>query len=73
MLLSILDDVEIARLRTRLEQMESEMTRLLEAVNSSATFLAQTRNVKDESGTTPTQCTEAHSDDSEALFSAEEN
>ncbi|KAL5109784.1 hypothetical protein TcWFU_001172 [Taenia crassiceps] len=28
-----LDDMEITRLRTRLEQMESEMTRLLEAVN----------------------------------------
>ncbi|KAL5960508.1 Membrane-associated guanylate kinase WW and PDZ domain-containing protein 2 [Taenia solium] len=66
-------DVEITRLRTHLEQMETEMTRLLEAVNSSAIFLAQTRNVRSESRTTEAQCTDAHSDDSETLFSAEEN
>ncbi|VDK39994.1 unnamed protein product [Taenia asiatica] len=70
---SLTYDMEITRLRTHLEQMETEMTRLLEAVNSSATLLAQTRNVRAESRTTEAQCTDAHSDGSETLFSAEEN
>nr|CDS17898.1 expressed protein [Echinococcus granulosus] len=66
-------DVEITRLRTLLEQMEIEMTRLLEAVNSSATLLTQPRSERGKSEVMDAQCIDAHSDDSEALFSAEEN
>ncbi|CDS42953.1 expressed protein [Echinococcus multilocularis] len=68
-----LDDVEITRLRTLLEQMEIEMTRLLEAVNSSATLLTQSCSERGISEVMDAQCTDAHSDDNEALFSAEEN
>ncbi|VDM31036.1 unnamed protein product [Hydatigera taeniaeformis] len=70
---SVSDDTEITRLRIRLEQMECEMTRLLEAVSNSATFLAQTQATGNESGTTNGQSADNHSDDSETLYSAEEN
>ncbi|VDD79869.1 unnamed protein product [Mesocestoides corti] len=66
-----LDDAEITRLRTRLEQMEDEMTRLLNAVNNSAAFLStKCPHVNNH------QCSPSHthqSDDSEVLYSAEEN
>lgn len=35
------DDGELTQLRNRLEQMESQMTQLLEAVNASASTLSQ--------------------------------
>ncbi|VDL19071.1 unnamed protein product [Hymenolepis diminuta] len=63
-----LDDGELTQLRSRLEQMESQMTRLLEAVNASASTLSQKAcysNVRNDHAW--------NEDTVEELFSAEED
>ncbi|KAM7537918.1 hypothetical protein Aperf_G00000063477 [Anoplocephala perfoliata] len=65
-----LDDAELTRLRDRLEEMECQMTRLLEAVNASASSLPQSGCHMKSTGT-KVSC-ELHEPDSEALYSAEE-
>ncbi|KAM3181793.1 hypothetical protein ACTXT7_013668, partial [Hymenolepis weldensis] len=63
-----LDDGELTQLRNRLEQMESQMTRLLEAVNASASTLSQKvcySNVRGEHAW--------NEDTVEELYSAEED
>ncbi len=73
--LCLTDDAEINRLRTRLEQMEDEMTRLLNAVNdSAATFISKECNHSPSpKHTPPSRRNVEQKDEDDQLYSAEED